>query len=140
MVDPKHTDHEFNRTVPVPQSQLPQLAAYELFRATRAGTYWLYLPLFRTITAPCTLAPLGDLIAHTCATRLVPTLSLPSQRQVLELEVIGFVLPYRTHVPVAAAAGVAVARLSPSATEATATAAAAFFFHSMAETPRVKGK
>ncbi|WP_156365841.1 hypothetical protein [Nocardiopsis sp. NRRL B-16309] len=65
---------------------------------------------------------------------------MPPQRQVLELEVIGFVLPYRTHSPSAAAAGAAVARLSPSATEATAPAAAAFFFHSMAKTPRVKGK
>ncbi|WP_245787384.1 hypothetical protein [Amycolatopsis saalfeldensis] len=49
--------------------------------------------MLRTITAPCTLPPPGDLTAQTCATTLVLTVLEPAHRHVLALEVIGFVLP-----------------------------------------------
>ncbi|MGK3944839.1 hypothetical protein ABK046_41325 [Streptomyces caeruleatus] len=47
----------------------------------------------RTITAAWTPLPLDDLIAQACAITPVAIVLLPAQRHVLELEVIGFVLP-----------------------------------------------
>ncbi|WP_346536328.1 hypothetical protein [Micromonospora sp. DPT] len=49
--------------------------------------------LFRTITAACTETRFDDLIAQTCASTSVASVLVPAQPQVLELELIGFVLP-----------------------------------------------
>jgi hypothetical protein len=58
--------------------------------------------LLRTITAPCTEPPSDDLTEQTCPITPVPvgspaavvsTATLVAQVHVLELEVIGFVLP-----------------------------------------------
>jgi hypothetical protein len=50
---------------------------------------------------------------HACATTLLPTVTVLPQNHVLELVVIGLVLPYGRQVPPAAAAGPVVARFSP---------------------------
>ncbi|MGN9907671.1 hypothetical protein ACTMTJ_08975 [Phytohabitans sp. LJ34] len=47
----------------------------------------------RTITAACTEVPLADLTEQICATTSVATGLVSSQRHVLGLELIGFVLP-----------------------------------------------
>ncbi|MGN9810171.1 hypothetical protein ACTMSW_12545 [Micromonospora sp. BQ11] len=63
------------------------------FRATNALELKEADLLLRTITAPCMPVPLADLIAQTCATTLVASVFVLPQRQVLELDVTGFVLP-----------------------------------------------
>ncbi|MFC7617182.1 hypothetical protein ACFQV2_30910 [Actinokineospora soli] len=47
----------------------------------------------RTITAPCTPDPLADLTAQICALTYSAMVFEVLHAQVLELEVIGFVLP-----------------------------------------------
>ncbi|MEU2154646.1 hypothetical protein ABZ532_06420 [Streptomyces sp. NPDC019396] len=49
--------------------------------------------LLRTSTAACAPSPSDDLIAQTCAATLVATVFVLAQCHLLELEVIGFVLP-----------------------------------------------
>ncbi|GAA4417234.1 hypothetical protein GCM10023148_15120 [Actinokineospora soli] len=49
--------------------------------------------LLRTITAPCTPDPLADLTAQICALTYSAMVFEVLHAQVLELEVIGFVLP-----------------------------------------------
>ncbi|MGP3963664.1 hypothetical protein ACTWPT_47640 [Nonomuraea sp. 3N208] len=56
-------------------------------------TRWRLDRLLRTITAPCTEPPLGDLMAQTCALTLATIAFVLPHFHVLELEVIGFVLP-----------------------------------------------
>lgn len=49
--------------------------------------------MLRTITAPCTEVPLGDLIAQTWAMTLDAIVLLLEHLHVLALDVIGLVLP-----------------------------------------------
>jgi hypothetical protein len=62
---------------------------------------------------------------HACATTLLPTVTVLPQNHVLELAVIGLVLPYARQVPPAAAAGPVVARFSPRTVVTTAADPAA---------------
>lgn len=76
-VRPKHTDHEFAPTPDDPHTQSPSLTPDVVEKSIAA----------------CTAPPPDDLIAQTCATTSVTIARVAAQRHVLELEVIGFVLP-----------------------------------------------
>lgn len=93
MVSPKHTDHEFAATPELEHDHVPASLPEGFHRATAAVTSTRLDLLLRTITAPCTEEPLADLIAQACAATLVAICSVLLHFHVLELEVIGFVLP-----------------------------------------------
>ncbi|GAB1511807.1 hypothetical protein [Actinophytocola sp. KF-1] len=90
---PKHTDHEWAPTPDAGQIHRPRSTLDDVTRSIPASTLYVPALLFRTTTAPCTLPPLADRTAQTCATTLVPMVWLAAQCHVLELEVIGLVLP-----------------------------------------------
>ncbi|MFC5244151.1 hypothetical protein [Streptomyces atrovirens] len=93
MVSPKHTDHEFAPTPEREHDHVPASLPEGFHSITVAETSTRRDVLLRTITAPCTEVPLADLIAQTCAPTLAAICSVLPHFHVLELEVIGFVLP-----------------------------------------------
>ncbi|NRQ38868.1 hypothetical protein HII36_44665 [Nonomuraea sp. NN258] len=77
--------------------------------------------MLRTITAPCLAVP--DATVQTWAITSLVIFRLPAQRHLLELEVIGLVLPYGRQVPRSAVA--AESAVSATVVSAVAPAGAA---------------
>jgi hypothetical protein len=120
-VRPKHTDHECAAIPDDEQAQSSTKASVLVNIAISASATKRPDRSLRTIIADCIESRSRPLIVHACAKTLMSIILLPLQPHVLELELIGFVLPYARQLPVSvAAAGPAVARLSPRTAVMTA--------------------
>src|SRR5262245_51594873 len=93
IVRPKQTDHEFAATPDVWHSQVPRYPTTVSYRSIDAFTRMGLDRLLRTITAPCTPLPDADLTPHACALMPAQGSTVWPQNHVLELEVMGLVLP-----------------------------------------------
>lgn len=93
IVGPKQTDHEFAATPDGLQVQDPRYPTTLSYRSIDAVTPVRVDRLLRTITAPCTPLWSDDLTPHDCALMPAQGSAVGPQNHVLELEVMGLVLP-----------------------------------------------